>query len=54
MMIIRLATSFGFIQCLFAGAAFASPAPIPEPASMVLLAVGAGGVAAVRALRRRK
>ena len=34
--------------------ALATPAPVPEPVSMSLLAVGVGGVAAVRALRNKR
>ena len=35
------------------GNAFAGVAPVPEPASLTLLAVGFGGVAAIRYLRRK-
>jgi PEP-CTERM motif len=35
------------------GSAFAGVAPVPEPASLTLLAVGFGGVAAVKYFRRK-
>jgi PEP-CTERM motif len=35
------------------GSAFAGVSPVPEPASLTLLAVGFGGVAAVKYFRRK-
>jgi hypothetical protein len=43
-----------FLLAAAATPAFATPLPIPEPVSLSLLAVGVGGVAAVRALRNRR
>ena len=49
---LRLAAYFIAVQCVAATAAFA--AVVPEPATMTLLAVGAGGIAAIHVFRKRK
>ncbi len=57
MRMLQLAVTALIAQGLMAGAAFAGtivPINTPEPASMALLAVGVGGVAVVRKLRRPK
>jgi hypothetical protein len=51
----RLTAYFGFVQCCLSGAAFAGAlAPVPEPATMGLLAVAVGGLAVARKFRSRK
>ncbi len=55
MHLFRLAGYFTFVQCCLAGAAFAGTVvvPVPEPATLALLAVGAGGIAVARKFRNR-
>jgi hypothetical protein len=55
MRLLELAITALIATGLMAGTAFAGAVvQAPEPASMGLLAVGVGGVALVRKLRRRK
>ena len=55
MNLVRLTAYFAFVQCCLAGAAFAgSPLPVPEPATMGLIAVAVGGLAVARKFRNRK
>lgn len=46
------ATGSGIYQALFNGVALNTPSPTPEPASMVLVGLGLGGLALLRARRR--
>ena len=56
MRILQIAVTALMATSLMAGAAFAGTVaqPAPEPASMALLAVGIGGIAVLRKVRRRK
>ncbi len=55
MNLFRLTAYFAFVQCCLAGAAFAGAVVrAPEPATMGLIVVGVGGLAAARLLRKRK
>jgi PEP-CTERM motif-containing protein len=46
-----LLTTFAFLAS--AGAAFAGAIPVPEPASLAVLATGVGALAVVKLLRRK-
>jgi hypothetical protein len=55
MNLFRVTTYFLLGQCMLAAAAFAgAPVSTPEPATLALLAVGAGGLVVARKLRKRK
>lgn len=54
MNLFRVAAYFMLSLCALASAAFAAQVAAPEPATLTLLAVGAGGVAVARKLRNRK
>jgi hypothetical protein len=56
MNLVRVTSYFLVSQCMLAAAAFAGAPPVstPEPATLALLAVGAGGLVVARKLRKRK
>jgi hypothetical protein len=49
-LLVAMTVLIGLSGSAFAGLA---PAPVPEPATLALLAVGFGGVAVVKYLRRK-
>lgn len=53
MRLLNFAAMTAFVDLAMTGQAFATQTPIPEPASLTLLAIGAGGVLLAK-LRRRK
>ena len=53
MRLLNFVAMTAFAGLAMTGQAFATQTPIPEPASLTLLAIGAGGVVLAK-LRRRK
>jgi len=51
--VVHFCSMIGLMGLAMTSQAFAGTQPIPEPASMTLLAIGAGGVVLAK-LRRRK